>query len=72
MALYQDALRTSSGTPEDCIRFLDLYEALGIEEVILLSPSGRRSTHTLRLFGEHVIPHFRSKEPRVQAAPASA
>jgi hypothetical protein len=44
MALYQDALRTASGTPEDCIRFLDLYEALGIEEVILLSPSGRRST----------------------------
>jgi hypothetical protein len=32
------------GTPEDCIRFLELYEALGIEEVILLCAVGRRST----------------------------
>ena len=28
------------GTPEDCIRFLELYEALGIEEAILLCAVG--------------------------------
>ena len=39
-------------------------------------PSGRRSTeevlHTIRLFGEEVIPHFQASEPRAVAARASA
>ena len=56
------------GTPADCIRFLELYEALGIEEAILLCAVGpaqhEEVLHTLRLFGEQVIPHFQAKEPR--------
>jgi alkanesulfonate monooxygenase SsuD/methylene tetrahydromethanopterin reductase-like flavin-dependent oxidoreductase (luciferase family) len=56
------------GTPEECIRFLELYEALGIEEAILLCAVGpathQEVLHTIRLFGEAVIPHFRARESR--------
>jgi alkanesulfonate monooxygenase SsuD/methylene tetrahydromethanopterin reductase-like flavin-dependent oxidoreductase (luciferase family) len=56
------------GTPEDCIRFLELYEALGIEEAILLCAVGPATheevQHTIRLFGEQVIPHFQAKGSR--------
>jgi alkanesulfonate monooxygenase SsuD/methylene tetrahydromethanopterin reductase-like flavin-dependent oxidoreductase (luciferase family) len=60
------------GTPADCIRFLELYEALGIEEVILLCAVGpaqhQEVLHTIRLFGEAVIPHFAAREPRAAVA----
>jgi len=53
------------GTPEDCIRFIENYEALGIEEVFPLCAIGparhEEVMHTLRLFGECVIPHFQAK-----------
>jgi alkanesulfonate monooxygenase SsuD/methylene tetrahydromethanopterin reductase-like flavin-dependent oxidoreductase (luciferase family) len=62
------------GTPEDCIRFLELYESLGIEEVILLCAIGPAQhtevLHTIRLFGEQVIPHFQARQPR--PAPAQS
>jgi hypothetical protein len=55
--------------PEECIRFLERYEALGMEEVFLLCAIGpaqhQEVLHTLRLFGEHVIPYFQAKEQRV-------
>jgi alkanesulfonate monooxygenase SsuD/methylene tetrahydromethanopterin reductase-like flavin-dependent oxidoreductase (luciferase family) len=58
------------GTPSDCIRFLELYEALGIEEAILLCAVGpaqhEEVLHTLRLFGEQVIPHFRARDTRFE------
>ena len=54
------------GTPTDCIRFLELYEAMGIEEAILLCAVGpahhHEVLHTIRLFGEQVIPYFQAKE----------
>ena len=62
------------GTPAECIRFLERYEALGIEEAILLCAVGpaqhQEVLHTLRLFGEEVIPHFqkRGNEARPQQA----
>ena len=60
------------GTPAECIRFIEMYEALGIEEMILLCAVGPAAheevLHTLRLFGEEVIPHFRAKEKRAAAA----
>ena len=63
------------GTPADCIRFLELYEALGIEEAILLCAVGpaqhEEVLHTLRLFGERVIPHFQAKESRSAFARAA-
>jgi alkanesulfonate monooxygenase SsuD/methylene tetrahydromethanopterin reductase-like flavin-dependent oxidoreductase (luciferase family) len=64
------------GTPADCIRFLEMYEALGIEEVFLLCAIGpaqhQEVLHTIRLFGEQVIPHFQARKPCVQVAQASA
>jgi alkanesulfonate monooxygenase SsuD/methylene tetrahydromethanopterin reductase-like flavin-dependent oxidoreductase (luciferase family) len=53
------------GTPSDCIRFLELYEALGIDEVFLLCAIGpaqhQEVLNTIRLFGEQVIPYFDAK-----------
>ena len=53
------------GTPAECIRFLEMYEALGIEEVFMLCAIGpaqhQEVLHTIRMFGEHVIPHFQAK-----------
>src|SRR5437762_33062 len=63
------------GTPAACIRFLEIYEALGIEEVFLLCAIGpaqhQEVMHTLRLFGEEVIPHFQAKAARAAAAAAN-
>ena len=56
------------GTPAECIHFIEMYETLGIEEMILLCAVGPAAheevLNTLRLFGRHVIPHFRAKEKR--------
>ena len=64
------------GTPSDCIPFLELYEAPGIEEAILLCAVGpaqqEEMLHTLRHFGEQVIPHFRTKELRFEVGPGRA
>jgi alkanesulfonate monooxygenase SsuD/methylene tetrahydromethanopterin reductase-like flavin-dependent oxidoreductase (luciferase family) len=63
------------GTPDNCIRFFEEYEAMGIEQVFLLSAIGP-ATHeevmnTIRLFGKYVIPHFKEKE-KSQAGAAAA
>ena len=63
------------GTPEQCIRFVEDYEAMGIEQVFSLSAIGP-ATHeevmnTIRVLGDHVIPHFRAREER-QAKQAAA
>ena len=59
------------GTPERCIEFFEKYEAMGVEQVFLLSAIGPASheevMNTLTMFGKHVIPHFRAKE-KAQAA----
>ena len=64
------------GTPAECIRFLERYEALGIEEVFMLCAIGpaqhQEVLHTIRLFGEQVIPHFQAKTPRTVVAQTSA
>jgi alkanesulfonate monooxygenase SsuD/methylene tetrahydromethanopterin reductase-like flavin-dependent oxidoreductase (luciferase family) len=62
------------GTPADCIRFLETYEALGIEEVFLLCAVGPARhdevMHTIRLFGEEIIPHFEARAPSAAMARA--
>jgi alkanesulfonate monooxygenase SsuD/methylene tetrahydromethanopterin reductase-like flavin-dependent oxidoreductase (luciferase family) len=64
------------GTPADCIRFIEMYEALGIDEVFPLCAIGparhEEVMHTLRLFGEHVIPHFQAKAQQDAAAAAAS
>ena len=51
------------GDPDDCIRFLERYEAAGVDEMIPLFQIGPLShpevMKTLELFGKYVIPHFR-------------
>jgi alkanesulfonate monooxygenase SsuD/methylene tetrahydromethanopterin reductase-like flavin-dependent oxidoreductase (luciferase family) len=62
------------GTPADCIRFLERYEALGIEEVFLLCAIGPAQhpevLNTIRLFGEQIIPHFQARARHSAMAPA--
>ena len=54
------------GTPEQCIKFFENYEDMGVEQVFLLSAIGparhEEVMNTLTMFGKHVIPHFRAKE----------
>ena len=54
------------GTPEECIKFVENYEEIGIEQVFSLNAIGPESheetMNTLRMFGEHVIPYFKAKE----------
>jgi alkanesulfonate monooxygenase SsuD/methylene tetrahydromethanopterin reductase-like flavin-dependent oxidoreductase (luciferase family) len=63
------------GTPADCIRFLERYEALGMDEVFVLCAIGpaqhQEVLQTLRLFGEQVIPHFEAKEQHAALATAA-
>jgi hypothetical protein len=67
---------SSFGTPAGRIRFLEMYEALGIEEVFLLCAIGpaqhEEVLHTLRLLGERVTPHFQARERPAAMAQASA
>ena len=59
------------GTPDDCIKFYETYEAMGVEQVFLLCAIGPAANeevmNTIRLFGKYVIPHFKAKE-KTQAA----
>jgi alkanesulfonate monooxygenase SsuD/methylene tetrahydromethanopterin reductase-like flavin-dependent oxidoreductase (luciferase family) len=63
------------GTPAECIRFLETYEALGIDEVFLLCAVGparhQEVLHTIRLFGDEIIPHFEARKPSVALAHAT-
>jgi alkanesulfonate monooxygenase SsuD/methylene tetrahydromethanopterin reductase-like flavin-dependent oxidoreductase (luciferase family) len=62
------------GTPEQCIRFVEEYEAMGIDQIFSLSAIGPESheetMNTIRMIGKHVIPHFREKEKRQASAAA--
>ncbi len=59
------------GTPDDCIKFYESYEAMGVEQVFLLCAIGPAANeevmNTIRLFGKYVIPYFKAKE-KAQAA----
>jgi alkanesulfonate monooxygenase SsuD/methylene tetrahydromethanopterin reductase-like flavin-dependent oxidoreductase (luciferase family) len=52
------------GSPERCRRVVQRYAETGIDQLILLVQAGRipheKVMQTIRLFGEEVIPHFRS------------
>ena len=58
------------GDPDDCIRYLEQYEAAGVDEVMPLFQVGgiehSEVMETLRLFGKYIVPHFENK-----AAPSS-
>ena len=64
------------GTPDNCIKFVEDYEAMGVEQVFLLSAIGpaahEEAMNTIRLFGKYVIPHFRAKEKAQTGAGATS
>ncbi|MFQ6029545.1 MAG: LLM class flavin-dependent oxidoreductase [Dehalococcoidia bacterium] len=59
------------GDPDDCIRYLDQYQPTGVDEMMPLFQVGpithQEVMETLRLFGKHVIPHFK-EEAKKRAA----
>ena len=54
------------GTPDDCIRFIENYEAMGIQQIFCLCAIGpathQETMNTLQMFGQHIIPHFQAKQ----------
>ncbi|SNS08865.1 Flavin-dependent oxidoreductase, luciferase family (includes alkanesulfonate monooxygenase SsuD and methylene tetrahydromethanopterin reductase) [Sphingomonas laterariae] len=60
------------GTPQDAIAYLERLEEAGADEVLMLMQMGtvphEAIMETIRHMGETVIPHFRAKEAKVQAA----
>jgi len=65
------------GTPDEYIKFLEIYEAIGIEEAFFLCAIGPETheevMNTISLFGKYVIPYFNQKEKAgAKATPAPA
>jgi alkanesulfonate monooxygenase SsuD/methylene tetrahydromethanopterin reductase-like flavin-dependent oxidoreductase (luciferase family) len=60
-----DAHRFCMGDPEDCIKFIEQFEVIGVEELMFnfqLGPVAHQEVmESIRLFGKHVIPYFRAK-----------
>ena len=53
------------GDPDACIRVIEEFEAMGVDEIMPIFQAGY-ATHeevmnSIRLFGEYVIPHFQKK-----------
>ena len=63
--LIQQGGRFCIGDPDDCIRYLEMYEAMGLDEIMPLFQVGPIShgevMEALRLFGKYIIPHFQPK-----------
>ena len=55
-----------AGDPNACIATVELYENLGIDQIMPIFQAGRipheNVMQSLRLFGKHVIPHFRAED----------
>ena len=53
------------GDPDDCIKYLDQFEATGLDEMMPLFQIGpiahEEIMASIRLFGKYVIPHFQEK-----------
>jgi 5,10-methylenetetrahydromethanopterin reductase len=54
-----DKCKPIAGTPDDCIRAIEEYRDAGCTHV-MLELWGDRRHDQIRLFGERVLPHFRS------------
>lgn len=53
------------GTPDDCVRAVEKYERVGVDQMLLLVQAGRipheTTMESIRLFGKHIIPEFRRR-----------
>lgn len=60
------------GDPDACIKTAERYEEQGIDQFLPLFQAGHipheKIMNSIRLFGKHVIPHFRDKEKKRQKA----
>ncbi len=54
-----------AGNPDTCINILERFEKLGIDLMLCFMEMGRvphqRTMDSIRLFGKHVIPHFKAR-----------
>jgi alkanesulfonate monooxygenase SsuD/methylene tetrahydromethanopterin reductase-like flavin-dependent oxidoreductase (luciferase family) len=56
-----------AGSPETCLEKLEQYEALGVDHFIVygaFGPDHAKTMKSLRLFAEHVMPHFTTGRAR--------
>jgi alkanesulfonate monooxygenase SsuD/methylene tetrahydromethanopterin reductase-like flavin-dependent oxidoreductase (luciferase family) len=64
------------GNPDNCIKAIEMYEAAGVDQVLLLFQAARvphdEIMNSIRLFGKYVIPHFQEKDKRARTAAAAA
>ncbi len=71
LKLVEQGGRFCIGNPDDCIRYIEEYQALGVDEIMPLFQVGPVShaevMNSLRLFGKHVIPHFQEKASKAAA-----
>ena len=70
--LIENGGRFCIGNPDDCIKYIESYEAMGVDEIMPLFQVGPVSheevMESLRLFGKYIIPHFQEKARRAGAA----
>jgi alkanesulfonate monooxygenase SsuD/methylene tetrahydromethanopterin reductase-like flavin-dependent oxidoreductase (luciferase family) len=64
------SLRGAIGTPDQVRNFLRGYEEIGVDQVILVSQSGRNRhediCESLELFGHQVLPEFKERDERAE------
>jgi alkanesulfonate monooxygenase SsuD/methylene tetrahydromethanopterin reductase-like flavin-dependent oxidoreductase (luciferase family) len=74
LQLIQQGGRFCIGDPDDCIRYIEQYEAMGVDEIMPLFQVGpvthQEVMNALRLFGKYVIPHFKDKARKAQVSEA--
>lgn len=54
-----------AGNPDNCIKVLERFEALGVDLVLCFMEMGRvphpKTMESIKLFGKYVIPHFKGR-----------
>ena len=72
LELVEKGDRFCVGNPDDCIEYIERYEAMGVDEMMPLFQVGpvthEEVMESLRLYGKYIIPHFQQKAKKAQAA----
>jgi alkanesulfonate monooxygenase SsuD/methylene tetrahydromethanopterin reductase-like flavin-dependent oxidoreductase (luciferase family) len=72
LELIERGGRFCIGNPDDCIRYIEQYEAMGVDEMMPLFQVGpvthEEVMESLRLFGKYVIPHFQARARKAEAS----
>jgi alkanesulfonate monooxygenase SsuD/methylene tetrahydromethanopterin reductase-like flavin-dependent oxidoreductase (luciferase family) len=76
LELIQRGGRFCIGNPDDCIEYIEQYEAMGVDEMMPLFQVGpvthEEVMESLRLCGKYVVPHFQARARRSGSVPAPA